>query len=400
MKKIISLIIVLLLILLLIPACSKESKEDELLACLSIITDDDSFDLEIARAFKDTLTPLGYQTQIVFCDNNFETQRIQIENFIENHADLITVHCVGNGSIYEDLFKKAKESGSLVITMANETLINVDVQSTKYSFFKGLAKSEIVKRFLDEQYPDAAPKSVDMLVLENLTKDGLIKTCAGIRIIGEKYLRYFDYGALDYIRNRSAQTVYYLDEKGAEVQVNEPTGGLILDNDGYAQLNPFYDDRINLVLATNKNIQTVLDGQKAIDSYIVTPNGPNIKIVASFSGDAAVGANQRLMYYYANGYLENDIKKIAVFGSDDTETNRNLLLKSAKDESMYRGFVGYRSVYWEISTMLEMALDDNEDNILELDVVIGKLNKAKDSVVLEYKNYDIINDYEIFANWE
>ena len=400
MKKNICLILVFLLLATFITGCSKTPEETPPLACLSLVTNDDSFALEIARAFKDSLIPLGYRTQVVFCDNNIETQRIQIANFIANDADLILVHSAGNTKDYEDLFEKAQISGCKVIAMGREKLDYCDVQSMGYSFLKGVAKCELVKEFLDEEYPDAPPGTVTVLVLENLAKTAFIMTSAGMRLLEEKYLRYFDYNSLEFAREQIGETVYYLDEKEQKAPVDEPAGGLILDEDGYAILNPCYDARVNLELAPNKDILTVLDGQKAIESFISVPNGSELKIVISFSGDAAIGANQKIMQYYETGILPSELNKFAVFGSDDTETNRNLIFKSAENESVYRGFVGYRSVYWEITTMIEMVFDEHDDNLLELDVVKGRLSQTGDSVELEHEHYSFWNSYDIFAGWD
>lgn len=400
MRFMVSSILLILISIFLVTGCTKQSKEEKPLACVSLLTNDDSFALEIARAFNDTLIPLGYQTQIVFCENNYETQRLQIEKFIENKAKIILVHCVIDGEYYEDLFKKAKDSGCIVIPMAIGNIVNSDVQSIKYSFDKGLAKCEVVKEYLDQQYPDAAPKSVDLLILENLGKTNFIKTCAGMRMIGEKYIRYFDYNSLDFTKEEINKEVYYLDENGNKQLVDEPAGGLILDEQGFAILNPFYDSRVNLKYATSKGISTILDGQQAVDSYVLSRGGDKLRIVISFSGDAAIGANQRLMFYQGENTLHTDVEKLAVFGSDDTETNRDLILKSASGESVYRGFVGYRSVYWEIATMIEMALDDDENNLLKLDVIIGSLNESKDGIDIEYKVYDLDIMDKIFDQWD
>lgn len=401
MRKSISLFLLFILLVSSFTSCSSIKTEHTPLACLSLITNDDSFPLEISQAFEDALLPLGYRIQIVFCDNNIGTQRMHIENFISNDADLMLVHTAGNSNDYVDLFAKAQKSDCKVIVMAREILDYCDVQSLGYSFLKGIAKCELVKEFLNKQYPYAPAGSVTVLVLENLSKTGYIMTSAGMRLLNQKYLRYFDYINLEFINEETDDIVYYFDDEGRSLPVDENTGGLILNEKGYAMLNPCYDERVALVTASNKDITTVLDGQNAIDYFIATPNGTDLKVVISFSGDAAVGANQRMMHYYRSEVLTSDINDYAVFGSDDTETNRNLMLKSTLNKSMYRGFVGYKSVYWEITTMIDMVLDDDNTNtLLELEVLKGKLNDAGDSVELKYENYNFWRDYNIFLKWE
>jgi hypothetical protein len=60
-----------------------------------------------------------------------------------------------------------------------------------------------------------------------------------MRLVGEKFLRTCDTAAVYYIK-KDGPAVTYLNKKGKETAVDESTGGLLLDNNGRTQLNPYY----------------------------------------------------------------------------------------------------------------------------------------------------------------
>ena len=390
----------LFILITLLSGCTRQNRQDTPLACLSLITSNDSFSQEIASTFKDTMSSKGYRVKILYCENSIETQSRHIASFVQDGADILFVQLAGDGEDYCDILNNVRENECKVIVMSRTILDCCDVQSLGYSFLKGVAKSELVKEFIDITYPDAETASIDVVLLERLSKTGFIMTCAGMRLLSEKFIRYFSYTDLEFQRDPGSNPVYYLDEAGKKKMVEEPTGGLILDKNGYAILNPCYDHRVNLKYVSNKNITTVLDGQRAIDEYISASGGENLKIVVSFSGDAAIGANQRLLQYSREKKLNSGLSDLAVFGSDDTEVNRSLLTDSLDDKSVFRGFVGYRNVSWEVNTMLEMALSDREDKILELEITKAIISESSREPVFQSETYDFWKEFNIFRDWE
>jgi len=388
-----------LILILLSFGCSNKKDAQKPLAGLSLLTSSDSFASEIAQTFEKTMSAYGFRTQILFCDNSIETQQRQISNFIANNAKLIFVHCAGDGNDYCDVFTRARNNGSKVVAIARGLLNCTDVQSVGDSLLKGVAKAEMVSHFLDTAFPDATDGSVNVLLLERLTKTGYIMTSAGMKLLQEKYIRHFDYKNLDFQKYDIDVAITYIDNTGKEHVVEEPSGGLILDETGYAVLNPYYDSRVSLYSAGNKDIQTVLEGQEAIEEFIARPEGPTLHIVMAFSGDAAIGANQRLMRYVRDGKIQSKITQLAVFGSDDTEANRSLLLESASDESVFRGFVGYRSIAWEVETMLKMAIEQEERQVLELEVTKTSYDAEKKGIKQEKGSYDFLKKHYLFQNW-
>lgn len=394
---------VLLLIISIVIATSMgctRADEKSPLACLSLLSSNDSFALEIAKTFEQTMHAYGYRTQILFCDNSVETQQRQISNFISSKPSLVFVHSAGDGNEFRDVFERARENGSKVVVISRSLLDFVDVQSKGNTLHKGIAKAEMAKAFIDANFKDNINSPVDVLVLERLSKTGYIMTSAGMKLLGEKFIRYFDYKSLEFQKYDTDGSIFYRAGDGSISPVEEPTGGLILDENEMAILNPLFDERIHLVSAGNKDIQTVLDGQEAIDAFIATPEGKNLNIVMSFSGDAAIGANQRIMQYNKDGKLSQEIGKIAVFGSDDTEVNRNLILQSASNESVLRGVVGYQSISWEVRSMLKMAIEGTGKQILELEVTKTGLDKDSRQIIQETGSFGFWNSFDMFERWK
>lgn len=149
----------------------------------------------------------------------------------------------------------------------------------------------------------------------------------------------------------------YTDGYGIRCAVEEPTGGLILDKNGDAILNPYYVPDIELITAEKyMNIQTNLQGQQAMDAFLGDRENRDIRIVVAASGEAAVGAACRLEECLSRGDLSYSADKIAVFGVDNTEQNRRLVSEAAKGNGIFRGFVGDYSISKESDNIIRSLL--------------------------------------------
>jgi ABC-type sugar transport system substrate-binding protein len=146
----------------------------------------------------------------------------------------------------------------------------------------------------------------------------------------------------------------YRDASGKLAAVDEPTGGLILDKNGYAMVNPFYNPKIKLVGVANRTIMTNSDAQQAIDIAFTANSGVNKDIagVICYSGDAAVGASEKLVQMSLNGTLKADISKAAVFGADNTPTNVKVMLNSQKNQSILRGVMTNGDIIGSVISLL------------------------------------------------
>lgn len=396
MKNSVWLSVCLMIAGFLMTACTGRENSAPL-ACISLTVADDNFMQMVGEYLVDSLEEKGYRTQVVFCDNDISKQIKQIYSFTASGAEIIAVGFAGNSDAYEEALAAAKEKGCKVMGLCvSKEVKYCDVQDKNYYIQKGLQMSILLKEFLDREYPDAKPKEVTALLLEMTNKDDLIQFSAGYRMVAEKYLRYFDSSQVDFIREENGETVYYLDDGGIEMPVEEPAGGLILDEEGYAQRNPYYDERINLCFSPNRNVNSDLDGQNAVDTFMASPQGYGLRIVISFSGTAAVGAAERLMYYYQTGFLDTEPEKLAVFGSDNTEINRELVLKSVKNESLLRGYVGGSDVSEKIHTMLDMLLEGNGEHFLTVHGFRSQITEDKKDVEVIFSNAAMWEDPDMF----
>lgn len=360
-------ILLLLVLLALLSGCGKENR-DRPLGGICLTYADDSLMQETAQVFTEKLKANNYRTQVVYCDGSIVTQLRQIENFVAQGADLVVVNCAGNSDAYEEVFANARKQGCrIMVTGLASEIENCDIQAISTHIFKGMRMCELLKKYLDKEYPDAAPGSVKVLLMEKTTILNDIKACAGYRLVKERFLRYYDMEHLDFIREESGEQVYFLNGKDEPELVDEPAGGLILDENGYAQLNPFYDARVDLQYAANRDISTNLEGQAAIDAFMATAQGVQLRIVIAYSGEAAIGADERLMYYQDIGAIPAERCKLAVFGSGNTEINRTRTLSSVHGDSLLRGYVCAEPLDMKAETMLDLLFRGENKHFYMLD---------------------------------
>lgn len=351
MKKRIGLLAALVLFALLGRATQMSAQ----LCYVVLLSADDHAEQELAESISQQFPAAGYQVKVSYCDNMVDTQLRQIETFLSLKPAVMIVHCNGNNATYEGVFRKAQENGVRVVALdIMEEMSFCDIMVKDYPVFQGVRMCEQLTYFLDKNYPDAEERSVDVLFLECSSNLNDIYIGAGYKLIQEKYLRYFDVAAMEFVREDRQETVCYYDENMQCVQVDEPVGGLILDQNGYAQRNPYYDPRVCLRYATSRNVISNQRSQNVVDAYMATEDGPNVRIIVAQNGEAAIGAAERLMYYHKAGLIEADISRIAVFGSGDTPANRQLVMDSLEQESVFRGFVCGENVDNQVRNILFM----------------------------------------------
>jgi hypothetical protein len=116
----------------------------------------------------------------------------------------------------------------------------------------------------------------------------------------------------------------------------------------------------------------------------------------AIGGDAARGANEKLMSYVTGGTMTSrDLSKFAVFGADDTPPNREYVLNSATNKSILRGFMGLTDIAVEIKSMVEMGIK-KQDGVFSAQTCIGRLSTDKTSVEVTYFEKQIWPDPEMF----
>lgn len=302
----------------------------------------------------------GASVQILDAQNDVATQINQIQNAVTSGVNIIYLFSSGDGPTYADALQLARQAGVKTLVSNNYPGDGVaDVYVGCDEFQMGVMMSAMVSKWVDATYPDAAPGTVDVLTLESSLNQNSIKRCLGMRMINEKFLREGDLATM-YFKKTNGNSVTYIDADGKEVPVDEPTGGLLLDENGHAQLNPYYNPKVNLVEYSNRN-NTGYDSteaQKAIENA-VTMGHTGLTAVMSY-GDTGAAIDTKMRELKEDGRITTDIDKMAVFCSDLTDTNRDLILKSAKNESVLRGVMASGDL---ISTLQKYAkaIVDGED---------------------------------------
>ncbi len=201
-------------------------------------------------------------------------------------------------------------------------------------FYMGAMQAAMVTDWINTSLPDA--QQVKALILEAHFNETMAHRCLGMRLIGERFLRVADIESMYFVRS-DGDPVSYIDESGAEQPVEEPTGGLILDSDGHAILNPFFDSRVTLIENSNRVScgVTATEAQAALESA-VTNGHQDIQVIMTY-GDVGISMNEKVLELCNNGALSNDASKMAVFCSDATEANTEAIKRSIDNSSVLRG---------------------------------------------------------------
>lgn len=327
------------------------------LACLSMTSADSSFTSDIAKELEKRLISCGNRVLISYCDNDINTQISQIENYIAMHPSILIIDCMGDERMYENILKQIQDSDIQVVALnSSGNMHSADIQMVSSNLGKGICASVLIGDFLDRTDTASNTLPVKALLLGSSATEKDIMTMAGYQLMAERFLRKYDMNSLSFIKKDEA-VVYYTDGYGVRRVVEEPTGGLILDESGEAVLNPYYEPRIELITADNyMNIQTNLQGQKAVDAFLGDARNRNVRIVVATSGEAAIGAANRMEACLAGGELTYSSDQIAVFGAYNTEQNRRQVAKAAKGEGIFRGFVGDFSISREADNLIRSLL--------------------------------------------
>lgn len=310
------------------------------IACLVMSSADNSFTQSLTNTLVEKFEKDGYETHIAYSEGDLNLQLNQIQNYVVMNPAVIVIDCLGDSIVYDGIFARAKESGICLITMNGETVSSyADIQVLGNDLYKGIVAKKMISYYINQNFQNAEEKSINVLLMGMTNTESNVNSFAMYQLMAEKYIRKYDRANLQYIHEQNEETVYYLDGYHQFQQVEELTGGLILDENGYAILNPYYDSRINLILASNLNVISKLDGQNAIDTIYNQNQKEDIQIVVAMSGDAAIGAAEHLKFLYEDKNTYYNLSQLAVFGADDTKLNRELVMQSYNNQSLLRGFV-------------------------------------------------------------
>lgn len=291
----------------------------------------------VGDSVKTAFEEAGATVQVLDGANDVTNQINQIQNAITSGADIIYIFPAGDGPTYYDALQTAKEAGVRTLMSNNypgEGGADVYVGSDEFQM--GVMMSAMVSEWADSNYPEAKAQEVGVLIVESTFNENAIKRCLGMRMVGERFLREGDTATVKFAKEEG-EPATYLDENGKETAVDEPTGGLLLDKDGHAQLNPYYNEKIKIIEYSNRNSAGTdsTEAQNAIENAI-TMGEKDLKAVMSY-GDTGAAIDTKVRELCSDGRIMTPVDKIAVFCSDLSETNKNLILSSKDNSSVLRG---------------------------------------------------------------
>jgi ABC-type sugar transport system substrate-binding protein len=224
----------------------------------------------VDESVKSAFEEAGATVQVLDADNNVTNQLNQIQNAITSGNNILYIFPAGDGATYFDALQMARKAG--VKTLMSNTYAGdggADAYVGSDEFQMGVMMSAMLSEWTDKTYPNAGPGEVNVLIVEATMNESAIKRCLGMRLVGEKFLRKCDVAAVYYIK-QNGPTVTYIDSSGKETAVDEPTGGLLLDKNGRAQLNPYYNAKIKLIEYANRNSTGYdsMEAQNAVENAL------------------------------------------------------------------------------------------------------------------------------------
>lgn len=372
-------IVILIVIVILLFGCNGSGPDTTKRARLLLSSVDDELGREIAEALEDTLRSDGYSVSTVYCENNIFSQLNQLQNALTQEDDLIILDCISTAKAYETVLDVWRKPESRIVLLNTEVEVDyADVQLVSESVYTGACARKLLADYMSENFPNADPGSVNVVVFADADSEADVKLLAGYQLIAEKFVRRYDQSELCYEKYEEDRDIFYKNEYGAAEVVTEPTGGLLLDDEGYAVLNPYYEPMIHIILWPDRNVQSMIDGQNAFDHFLISNPATEVDAVLCVNGEAALGVEDRIKYYLRQKDRKNGLtEKTVVFGVGDTEQNRELTLASETGGSAMRGFIA------------DYAVEENMDSVCRA------LRSGKKMVIHAMSYYSVICERRI-----
>jgi ribose transport system substrate-binding protein len=296
MKKIASLLFVALMVLAL-AACSQQAKpvdqpageptaaagtdggqaKDSYYIGLSILSTEGDFLGGLSETVKERIEQKGHKFEVASADFNATKQIEQIENFISLGVDEVLVMAVDPSSL-SDVTKKAAEKGIKLVAFSQKI--------PQYDAFLGADESDVgsaqaamAAEWIDKNFPDAAPGSVEVAILENRDKPTAAERSEGLHKIAE------------------------------------------------------LSDKAKIVAAVGVDT-SVKGGQAAAENLLLT--NPGVKVVLCYNADTAMGVNA---YATSMNSAIQDKAQFAAFSVDFNPAAGDAIKASAANESVWRGTI-------------------------------------------------------------
>lgn len=233
----------------------------------------------LSNSVKQMFEKEGVEVQIANAAGDANTQVSQIENFATMKADLIIVMAVDPTSV-ADAIKKAQASGCKVLVAGSDTGV-YDAIMYIDQFEDGKMIAKMAADYISAKYPNAAPNSIEVAILESRDTPEASQRCDGM----------------------------------AEITKLCPAAKVVK------------------VIGGIKNTDAA---QAAAENLFQT--NPNVKVVLCYNSGAGIGVNA---YAMRPGSKITDKSDFAVFCSDLDPQSKQAVIDSASNKSVLRGVVKF-----------------------------------------------------------
>jgi ABC-type sugar transport system substrate-binding protein len=260
---------------------------------------------------------IGESMRAAFRDKNVEvasansdpnTQAAQIQNYITMNAEMIVVMPVEASSLVS-ILKDARSRGiKVVVNGVSMEAGSYDAMASVNQYLVGQYCAVMAKEWIDAQYPNAAPGTVEALILtSSLNEDALART-RGLLSVTETYRK-----------NLEGE---YVDENNRVVAGADRV------------LNPVFIPQLRVVETTDAEMFQA--AQVAVENALT--KNPNIRLIMTYASDGAAGAGQVIM---DRGYSPEELGKIAVFGCGLIGPEEANLKEASTGGGVFRGAVAF-----------------------------------------------------------
>jgi len=269
----------------------------------------------LATATQELLANDGVEVQIADAASTASNQISQVENFAVMGAKAIVIIPVDPDSL-ADSITYAQGLGTKVLVLNSDTGV-YDCLMTSDRYEIGVNTAKLATTWINETFPDAADRSVEVAVFENRTNPQDSANSDGLQ----------------------------------EIENLCPKAKLVKVVDG---------------ICTNAG------GQQAISTLLQT--NPEVRAVLNYNSEGALGTSE---YVMSSGVI-SDLSKFGTFAGDWTDQIGAEIKKSIDNKSVYRGSVKFgsdnipKSIYDVVAKMING--EDFPKNIWDPQVGVDRNN--------------------------
>ena len=278
---------------------------------LTVPTSQGGFMGALTAGLKEKFTQEGQKIEVGDAELSPARQIELIENYIALGVDELIVLAVDPSGL-TDVLQKAEDNGIKVLAFTQRTEVcdsyfGVDNTAT------GKALAEMAAEWIDQEYPDAAPGSINVAIFENRDLPEMAQRADGMHEIASM------------------------------------------------------TDKVNIAEVVGVDGTPITAQSKAENLFLTNPD---IDIVLAYNTDTASGINASVMAL--NSQVE-DKSKFGIFACDYNELAIQLLKDSATDDSVVRGVIqlgsGFQAVIddtYDLAIKILTSNDYETENYAEL----------------------------------